>query len=105
VLSEAYRSLHATIAQGAEPGRLIHQVGHILRVVLARKENMGWMDEPVFDRVSPGIKAEVLSLYSLCQETGGARSAGQPQVQEAVGQIEKILTFYCGEEALRAWKR
>jgi hypothetical protein len=105
VLSEAYRSLHATIARGAEPGRLLHQVDHILRVVLARKENVGWMDEPDFDRVSPGIKAEVLSLYSACQEAGGNRSLEPQKAQEGAEQIEKILKFYCGEEALRAWKR
>jgi hypothetical protein len=105
VLSEAYRSLNATVARGAEPGRLLHQVDHILRVVLARKENVGWLDEPDFDRVAPGIKAEVISLFSTCQEAGGNRSPGQQEAQEAVGQIEKILRFYCGEEELRAWRR
>jgi hypothetical protein len=105
VLSEAYRSLRAAIEQGAEPGRLLYQVDHILRVVLARKENTGWTDEPDFDRVSPGIKAEVLSLYSTCQETGGNQPPGQQKAQEAARQIETILRFYCGEGALRAWKR
>ncbi len=105
VLSEAYRSLNATVAQDAEPGRLLHQVDHILRVVLARKENVGWLDEPDFDRVAPGIRTEVLSLFSTCQEAGGNRCPGQQQAREAVGQLEQILRFYCGEGELRAWKR
>jgi hypothetical protein len=105
VLSEAYRSLNDTFARGAEPKRLLHQMDHILRIVLARKEKAGWLEEPVLDQVSPGIKTEVLSLFSRCQRADGIRSLDQKEVQEALGQLDKILKFYWGEGEVKAWRR
>jgi hypothetical protein len=105
VLSEAYRFLHDTSAQGAEPGRLFHQMDHILRIVLARKENVGWLEEPDLNRLTPGIKTEVVSLFSKCQGADGNRSGEQREVQDALGQLDKILKFYWGEGEVRAWRR
>jgi hypothetical protein len=105
VLSEAYRFLHDTFAQGAEPRRLFHQMDHILRIVLARKENVSWLEEPDLDRVTPGIKTEVISLFSRHQGVDGNRSGEQKEVQEALGQLDKILKFYWGEGEVRAWRR
>jgi hypothetical protein len=105
VLSEAYRSLHAAAAGSAESGPLLYQVQHILRVILARKEKVGWMDEPDFGRIAPGIREEVVSLYSMCEDGSGSRSPEERRTQDAVAKIEKILAFYCGEGALRAWRR
>jgi hypothetical protein len=105
VLSEAYRSLNSAMAQGAEPGRLLHRMDHILRIVLARKENVSWLQEPDPDRVSPGIQAEVLSFIKNSQSTNGNPSVGQKEIQEAHGRLEKILGFYFGEGEVRAWKR
>lgn len=105
VLSEAYRSLNASVAQGAEPKRLLHQMEHILRVILVRKENVGWLDEPNLDRVAPGIKAEVISLFDKCQSADGNPTIEQKQAQETLVQLEKILRFYCGEGEVQAWRR
>jgi hypothetical protein len=105
VLSEAYRSLNSAMAQGAEPGRLLHRMNHILRIVLARKENVGWLEEPDPDRIPSGIKAEALSFLKGCQSTDWNPSFDQKQVQEAQGHLEKILGFYFGEGQVRAWKR
>jgi hypothetical protein len=105
VLSKAYCSLNSSFAQGAEPKLLLHQMDHILRIVLARKENMGWLDEPNLDRIDPGIKAEVISFFSKCQSADGNQSFEQKQVQDALGQLEKILRFYLGEKEVQAWKR
>jgi hypothetical protein len=105
VLSKAYRFLHDTSAQGTEPRHLFHQMDHILRIVLARKENVGWLEEPDLLKVTPGIKTEVLSLFSRCQGVGGNRSDEQKEVQEALGELDKILKFYWGEGEVRAWRR
>ena len=105
VLSEAYRSLNDTFAKGEEPRRLFHQMDHILRIVLARKERMDWLGEPALDRVSPDIRMDILSLLSKCEGVDGNRPPEQREVQEALGQLNKILTFYWGEGEVRAWKR
>ena len=104
VLSEAYRSLNDTITRGAEPKSLFHRMGHILRIVLARKETVEWLEEPVLDRVTPGIKTEVASLLSRCQGVDGNQPCEQKDVQEALGQLDKILKFYWGEREVRAWR-
>jgi hypothetical protein len=105
VLSEAYRTLHNTSAQKAEPRPLFHQIEHILRIVLARKENAGWLDEPDLDRIAPGIRKEFASLFSKCQSLDGNRPGEKKDVQEALGQLDKILKFYWGEGEVRAWTR
>jgi hypothetical protein len=104
VLSEAYGSLQAAVAQGAEPTYLLHRMDRILRIVLARKENMGWLEEPNLEQVAPGIKAEVMSLFSKCQGTDGNPSFEQKQIPEALKQLGKILAFYCGEKEVQAWR-
>jgi hypothetical protein len=105
VLSEAYRSLHDTSAREAEPGRLFHQVDHMLRIVLARKENMGWLEEPDLDRVTPGIKTEVISLFSKCRGVDGDRAGEPKEAQEALAELDKILKFYWGAGEVQAWRR
>lgn len=104
ILSEAYGSLNSAIAHGSEPGQLLHQMNHILRIVLAHKESVDWMEEPDPDRIPSDIKAEVFSFLKGRQGINGDQSLNQKQVQEAQRHLEKILEFYFGEGQVRAWK-
>jgi hypothetical protein len=99
ILYQAYRSLHGNVAMGAKPKSLLHQMDHILRIVLAQKEKVGWLEEPNLDLVSSGIKPSVISLFEKCQKAyGGIEDIEQKEVEEALGYLEKILRFYFAEE-------
>lgn len=103
VLYQAYRSLHGNVAAGAEPKALLHQMDHILRILLARKEKADWLEELNFDEVSPGVGAPVLSLFEKCQKAYGAEDIEQKEVEEALTQLQEVLEFYLAEE-VEAWK-
>jgi hypothetical protein len=103
VLFQAYRSLHGNVAMGAKPKSLLHQMDHILRVVLARKEKVGWLEEPNLDLVPSGIKPSVISLFEKCQKAYGTEDTEQKEVEEALRQLGEILEFYFAEE-VEAWK-
>ena len=104
VLSEAYRSLYENVAMAAEPKPLFHQMDHILRIVLARKEKTDWLEEPNFDKVSPGIREPVVSLFEKCQKAYRPEVVEQKQVEDALRQLEEILGFYFGEGDVEAWR-
>ena len=103
VLYQAYRSLHGNVAMGAKPKRLLHQMDHMLRIVLARKEKTDWLEEPNLDKVSPGIRAPVVSLFEKCQKAYRPEVVEQTEVEEALRQLGEILEFYLAEE-VEAWK-
>ena len=104
VLSEAYRSLYENVAMAVEPKRLFHQMDHILRIVLARKEKTDWLGEPNLELVPPGIRQPVVSLFEKCQKAYRPEVVEQRDVEEALGQLEEILSFYFGEGEVEAWR-
>jgi hypothetical protein len=104
VLPEAYRSLHEGLAKAVEPKALLHQMDHMLRVVLARKEKTDWLQETDFDDVSAGIAAAVGSLFEKCQKAYTPEAVEQTEVEQALRQLEEILGFYFGEGELEAWR-
>ncbi len=104
VLYQAYRSLHGNVAMAVEPKRLLHQMDCILRLVLARKEKSDWLEEPNLDLLSSGIREPVISLFEKCQKSHGPEIIEQKEVEEALKQLEEILSFYFGEGEIAAWR-
>ncbi len=104
VLSEAYRALYKNVALAAEPQHLLHQIDHILRMVLARKEKLDWLGDSDLDVVASEIRPSVLSLFEECQKAYRPDTAEQKDVEQALGQFEEILSFYFGEEEVKAWR-
>ena len=104
VLSEACRSLYENVAMAVEPKRLLHQMDHILRLVLARKEKSDWLEEPNLDLVSSGIREPVISLFEKCQKAYEPEVIEQKEMEEALRQLEEILGFYFGEGEMAAWR-
>ena len=104
VLYQAYRSLHGNVAMAVEPKRLLHQMDCILRLILARKEKSDWLEEPNLDLLSSGIREPVISLFEKCQKSHGPEIIEQKEVEEALKQLEEILSFYFGEGEMAAWR-
>lgn len=104
VLPEAYRSLQEGLATGVEPKVLLHQMDHMLRIVLVRKENADWLEQPDFDNLSPGISQPVPSLFEKCQKAYRPEAVERTEVEQALSQLEEILGFYYGQEELEAWR-
>lgn len=104
ILCQAYRSLKENVAMGIRPQSAFHQMGHILRVVLAQKEKAAWLEEPNLDPVSEEIKPSVISLFEKCQKAYGTEDIKQKEVEEALRQLEEILEFYFTGE-MEVWKR
>ncbi|MFC1875497.1 hypothetical protein ACFLY3_05070 [Chloroflexota bacterium] len=103
ILGQAYRSLKENIATDVQPESLLHQMDHILRMILSQKVKTSWLEEPNLDLVSDGIKPLVISLFEKCQRAYGTEDIKQEEVEEALRQIEEILEFYFAEE-MGAWK-
>jgi hypothetical protein len=104
VLAQAYRSLHENVAMAVEPMRLLHQMEHILRLILARKEKIDWLEEPNLDLVPSGIREPVISLFEKCQKSYAPEEIEQNEMEDALRQLAEILGFYFGEAEMAAWK-
>jgi len=102
-LRQAYRSLDEKAAIGAEPKGLLYQMDYILKIVLVQRENAGWLEEPNLDLVSDEIKASVISLFEKCQNAYGIEEIKQKDVDEALKELKKILSFYF-EGEMEEWK-
>jgi hypothetical protein len=103
VLYQAYRSLHRNVAMGAKPRSLLHQMDHILRLVLTQKEKVGWLDEPNLGLLPFEVRDSIILLFEKCQKAYGTEDIKQKEVEEALRQLEEILEFYFAEE-VEAWK-
>jgi hypothetical protein len=102
ILHQAYRSLLNNVAAGASPKAILHQIDHIVRLVLAPKEKIGWLEEPAIDTVPEEIRPSVVSLFEKSQRAESA-DVKQAEVEEALKQLEDVFGFYYAGEA-EAWK-
>ncbi len=102
-LRQAYRSLMDNIAAGASPRAILHQIDHIVRLVLAPKEKTGWLEEPAIETVPEEIRPSVVSLFDKSRRAYGTGDVKQGEVEEALKQLEDVFGFYYAGEA-EAWK-
>jgi hypothetical protein len=103
VLVQAYRSLCGNVAIGSDRNRLLHQMDHILRLVLARKEKVDWLEEPDLDSVAPDIRPAVTSLFEQLGKTH-AMVVEHGDTEESLRLLEGILHFYFGEVEVESWR-
>jgi len=103
---EAYRSLKNNIKRDVEPQYMFHQIDHILRALLARKEKIGWLEDPNLQALPSEIKERVISLLEICNKAyHRASTIEQKEVDEARRQLEVILDFYYKRErGMREWE-
>ena len=95
---ESYRSLLDNVAKGADPRSLLHQIDHILRLVLSPKEQVGWLEEPNLDLVPDEVKPCVISLFEKSQRAYGPEDINRAEIEEAVKQLDEIFEcYYAGE--------
>jgi hypothetical protein len=104
VFYQAYKSFRSNISAGCESRVLFHQIDHILRSILAIKENTGWLEEPNLDLISPEIRPKVILLFEKCQAAYLARqNLEQKEVDESSKLLEDIFAFYFTQE-ISEWK-
>jgi hypothetical protein len=104
---EAYRSLKNNIKRDVEPQDLFHQIDHILRALLVRKEKISWLEDPDLQALPSEIRERTISLLDICQKAYHYQPSQikQKEVDEAIKQLEVILDFYYkGERGIREWK-
>ncbi|TFG92265.1 MAG: hypothetical protein E4G71_02365 [Candidatus Atribacteria bacterium] len=105
LFSESYRSLKNNIKMDVEPQYLFHQIDHILRALLARKEKIGWLEDPDLQALPSEIKEKAISLLEICQKAYRASTIEQKEADEVIRQLEVILDFYYkGERGMCEWK-
>ncbi len=104
IVRDAYRSLSENAAATAEPRVLLHQMDRILRIVLAQKEKMGWLEELDGEQVSPEIREPVAALLQRCGKAYNRSSVEPTDVKCAWHHLDQILEFYFGEADLEAWR-
>ena len=104
VLSEAYRTLHANITRGVELKLLLHQIDHILRIVLAHKDHVDWLAGDGLDQVASDIRPTVVSLLEKCQQAYRPEPADPRDKEGALTQLEDVLRFYFSKGEVEAWR-
>ncbi len=104
VVVQAYRSLCNNAATATEAKGVLHQIDHIVRIVLAREEKIQWLEDPDLSQVSPEARSSVFALVRRCQNSHGPQHSPEAEIEEAVRQLEEVLTFYYGEGELVAWR-
>ena len=104
IFIQAYRSLYQHVAMKKEPKSLLHQIDHILRLVLAQKEKAGWLEEPDLEKVSAEIQPVVTALFEKCQQAYGADGIEPADVDQTIKQLDEVLQFYFGAGEVEAWR-
>jgi hypothetical protein len=104
IFIQAYRSLYQHVAMKKEPKSLLHQIDHILRLVLAQKEKAGWLEEPDLEKVSVEIQPVVTALFEKCQQAYGADGIEPADVDQTIKQLDEVLQFYFGAGEVEAWR-
>jgi hypothetical protein len=104
LFSETFRSLSGSAALGTEPRLLLYQMDRLLRIVLARKEKVDWLDGPDPAQVSLGIRGSVFSLLGKCEKAYSPRPIEQTDAEDALRQLETVLAFYFGQAEVEAWR-
>ncbi len=105
VFCEAYRSLCENAAGAVEPGRVLHQMEHMLTVVLTQKAKVDWLDAPDLGLLPVETRDTALALFEKCQKAARAQVIEQKDVEQAQSQLETILNYYFGEGEIEAWRR
>ena len=103
ILYQACRSLKHNTSSGVESRALLHQMDHILRILLAQKEKTGWLGELNLDLVPDEIRPSVISLFENCQSAYGAIEIPPAEVSKALEELDKILNYYFAGE-VEVWR-
>lgn len=104
VLVEAYRSLHLNPGRTDDPRRLLHQIDHLLRLVLAAQHSLDWLEEPDLTRVPGEVRGTVSQLFESCQQAYRPGAVEEGRLAEAMAQLDEALRYYYGAEELEAWR-
>jgi hypothetical protein len=104
VVVQAYRSLLLNMERKGDPKAIIHQMDHFLRVVLAQKEQTGWLEEPELAKISGEIRPVVIALFEKCQRAYRADEIEAEDVDQMAAQLDEVLKFYFGAGEVGAWR-
>ncbi len=103
MLHQAYNSIYKNIAIGDEPKILLHQIDHMLRVVLSQRENIDWLEEQNFELLPSETKPLIVSLFEQCQKAYGTEDISHEEAEQALRTLEDVLEYYLPEKA-GSWK-
>jgi hypothetical protein len=104
VIVQAYRSLAQITANKARPKVILHQIDHLLRLVLVQKEQMHWLEEPALDRLPGAIQPVLANLFEKCQQAYGAAEVDIVDADQSLKQLDEVLQFYFGAGEVEAWR-
>ncbi len=100
----AYRSLIENIAMAGEPKRLLHQMDHVLRVLLAQQEKIDWLTELNPETLPGEIRKPTAFLIELCRRAYSSKDVDVRDIEGGLRQLEEIFAFYFGQEEMAAWR-
>jgi hypothetical protein len=103
VLAEAYRTLNENARRGADPGLLLHQVDHILRLLLARQEQVDWLGEPGAGSSPANQMPAIAALLVKCERAYTDEPIEPSEATAAIADLRGILAGYFGREEVAAW--
>jgi hypothetical protein len=103
VLAEAYRTLNENVRRGADPALVLHQVDHIVRLLLARQEQVDWLAEPGSGSAPASQMPAVAALLVKCERAYADEPIEPAEAAAAVADLKQILAGYFGREEVAAW--
>jgi hypothetical protein len=104
VVFESYRALLENRAKAVEPRGLLHQMDHILRVLLLQREKIDLLAGVDPARLPAEVQEPAAGLLDICQRAYNAKIVETRDVEEALAKLDQALEFYYGHEELAAWR-
>ncbi|HEX9077241.1 MAG TPA: hypothetical protein VF932_15750 [Anaerolineae bacterium] len=104
VFIQAYRALDPQQVRRAEPKRVLYQIDHLLRLILAEKEKVGWLEEPNLESLPAAIRPSVTELLTKTQQSYSLNGTGPADIEIALNKLDTVLQFYFGPDEIKQWR-
>lgn len=104
VVFQSYRSLIENHAMATDPRSLLHQMDHVLRILLVQREKVDLLAGLDQEKLPSAVREQVSRLLAICNRAYNSRMVEAKDVEEGLLELHQVLEYYYGRKEVVAWR-